>query len=67
MAFSCGPEPEVSVAWVEAGRVFGLGRRVEGGIFIRNEAAAVRTAQWHRARTEGRLALIMKVDIGLGS
>ena len=65
MAFSCGPEAEVSVAWVEAGKAFGLGSRVDGGICIRNEAAAVRTAQWHRARIAERLALILKQVLGL--
>jgi hypothetical protein len=35
--------PEVSVAWVEAGRVLGFGRRFEGGIWIRRVAAAVKS------------------------
>jgi len=35
--------PEVSVAWVEAGRVLGFGRRFEGGIWIRRVAAVVKS------------------------
>lgn len=34
------PCPVVSVAWVEAGKVFGFGRKFEGGMWMVRLAAA---------------------------
>ena len=59
MAFSCGPEPDVSVAWVEAGSEFGLGRRFDGGIWIRREAAAAWAEKWQKASREEIVSLIL--------
>ena len=53
-----GPLPDVRVAWVDAGRIFGLGRMFEGGIWTRSEAAVTSTDSWLRAASRPNFCMM---------